>query len=185
MQQELAKDEVMTENLISQPFPVIHGFYLNMNTAEFDIALKNLHAKHAGSIVKNFDVDGEQWVVLYSSRNAIYTKFNWYTTRGIFRAKKHPEHDAYCEFTFSARDIFKVGSTSIEAFAEMFNKAYGTSIKVREQTVRNRKEKTSSAYDDECCITINNRLEWPSTYIIYETSENMIGRLNKPKPDFS
>ena len=177
----------MTESFISQPFPIIHGFHINMNTEQFNIALKNLQAKHHNSIVKDFNVDGEQWVVLYPNRDALFPniKFNWHTTRGIFRAKKRPEHDAYCEFTFSARDIFKAGSTPIEAFAEMFNKAYGTSIIVREQTVRNRKEKTSSAYDDEYCITIDNRREWPSTYIIYETSENMIGRLNKTKPDFS
>jgi len=176
----------MTENLIPQPFPVIHGFYLNMNTEQFDIALKNLQTKHPDSKVKSFDVDGEQWVVLYLNRDSVFhNKFNWHTTRGIFRAKKHSEHDAYCEFTFSARDMFKAGSTPIEVFAEMFNKAYGTSIVVREQTVKNKKEKTSSAYDDECCITIDNRREWPSTYIIYETSENMIGRLNKAKPDFS
>ena len=177
----------MTENLVSQPFPVIHGFYLNMNTEQFDIALKNLQTKYAGSKVKNFDLDGEQWVVLYPNRDALplNIKFNWYTTRGIFRAKRHHEQDVYCEFTFSARDIFKAGSTPIETFAEMFNKAYGTSIRVREQTVKNKKEKISATYDDQCCITIDNRLQWPSTYIIYETSENMIGRLNKTKPDFS
>ena len=177
----------MTESLIPQPPPTIHGFYINMNTEQFNIALKNLHTKHADSKVKDFNVDGEQWIVLYPNKDVIFpnTKFNWYTTRGIFRAKKHPEHDAYCEFTFSARDIFKVGSTPIEAFAEMFNKAYGTSIRVREQTIKHKREKTSSAYDDEYCITIDNRGEWPSTYIIYETSENMIVRLNKAKPDFS
>ena len=177
----------MTENLVSQPFPIIHGFYINMNTEQFNIALKNLQAKHTDSKVKDFNVDGEQWIVLYPNRDALppNIKFNWYTTRGIFRAKKHHEQDAYCEFIFSARDIFKVGSTPIEAFVEMFNKAYGTSIKVREQTVKNKKEKTSAAYGDECCITIDNRRVWPSTYIIYETSENMIGRLNKAKPDFS
>ena len=156
-----------------------------MNTEQFDIALKNLQTKHAGSRVKNFDADGEQWIVLYSNKEAIFTKFNWYTTRGIFRAKKHPEHDAYCEFMFSAREIFNVGSTPIEDFAEMFNKAYGTSIIFNEQTVKNKKQKTSSVYDDEWCITIDNRMAWPSAYILYETSENMIGRLNKAKPDFS
>ena len=170
---------------VQQSFPVIHGFYLNMNAEQFDVALRDLQLKHAGSRIKNFDADGEQWVVLFSSRDSIYTKFNRHATRGIFRAKKHTEHDAYCEFTFSAREIFKVDSTPIEVFAEKFNNAYGTSIKVKKQTVSNRKEKTSSTYDDECCITIDNRREWPSTYIIYETSENMIGRLNKTKPDFS
>ena len=79
-----------------QEFPVIHGFYLNMNTEQFDIALKDLQTKHAGSRLKIFEVDGDQWVVLYSNRDAIYTKFNWHTTRGIFRARKHLEHDAYC-----------------------------------------------------------------------------------------
>jgi len=177
----------MTESFISQPFPIIHGFYVNMNTEKFNVALKNLQTKHTDSKIKDFNVDGEQWVVLFSNRDALFPniKFNWYTTHGIFRAKKHHEHDAYCEFTFSARDIFRVGSTPIEAFVEMFNKAYGTSIRVRELTVKHKKEKTSSAYDDEYCITIDNRREWPSTYIIYETSENMIGRLNKTKPDFS
>ena len=170
---------------ISQPFPVVHGFYLNMNTEQFDIALKELQAKHTGSKVKNFNADGEQWVVLYANRDVVPTKFSWHSTRGIFRAKKHRENDAYCEFTFSARDIFKVDSTPIETFAEMFNKAYGTSIKVIKQKDSGKKAKTSSTYDDECCITIDNRLAWPSAYIIYETSENMIGRLNKTKPDFS
>ena len=176
----------MTNSPSSQQYPVIHGFYLNMNTEQFDIAFKDLQTKHAGSRVKNFNSDGEEWVVLYSNKEAIYTKFNWHSTRGIFRAKKLSGRDAYCEFSFSAREIFKVDSTPIESFVEMFNKAYGTSISVRKQIISNMKEKTtSSAYDDECCIAIDNRRAWPSTYIIYETSENMIGRLNKTKPDFS
>ena len=175
----------MTESPISQPFPIIHGFYVNMNTERFNVALKNLQTKHTGSKIKDYDVDGEQWLVLYLNRDIPHAKFSWYATRGIFRAKKHPEHDAYCEFTFSACEIFNVGSTRIEAFVAMFNKAYGTFLKVRERTVRNKKEQTSSAYNDEYCITIDNRFEWPSTYIIYETSENMAVRLNKARPDLS